>query len=103
MRDRLRVLVRGPIGEADVRAGQLASAEGERRAPLLPDRDPADGLALGLERALEREGSADDLGVERAREPAISRQRDDRDRLDRLPLLEERAAAPTTPPAPLRR
>ena len=89
MRDRLRVLVRGSIGEADVGAGQLAPAESERRASLLPHRDPADGLALGLERALEREGAADDLGVERAREPAISGQRDDRDRLDRLAPLEE--------------
>jgi hypothetical protein len=89
MRNRLRVLVRRSIGEADVRAGQLAPAEGERRAPLLPHRDPADRLAFGHEPALERERAADDLRVKRARESAIPREWDDRDRLDRLAPLEE--------------
>ena len=46
MRDRLRVRVRGLVGEPEVLAGELATAEGERRAALLAHRDPADGLPL---------------------------------------------------------
>ena len=92
VRDRLRVLVRGPVGEAHVRAGKLAAAEEERRAALLADGDPPHGLALRLQRALERERAPEDLRVERAREAAVAGQRHDRDRLDALALLEEREA-----------
>ena len=90
VRDRLRVLVRRLVGEAHVRAGELAAAEEERRAALLADGDPAHALPLRLERALERERAPQDLRVERAGEPAVAGQRHDRDRLHALPLLEER-------------
>ena len=92
VRDRLRVLVRGPVGEAHVRARELAATEEERRAALLADGDPPHLLAFRLQRALERERTPEDLRVEGAREAAVSGQRDDRDRLDALPLLEEREA-----------
>ena len=92
MRNRLRVLERRPVGESHIRARELAAAEEERRAALLADGDPAHLLALCLQRALERERTPEDLRVERARQAAVSGQRDDRDRLDALPLLEEREA-----------
>src|SRR6476659_1976069 len=92
VRDRLGIGVLGPVREAHERPRELPAAEEERRAPLLADRDPADLLALALERALESERAPHDLGVERAGEPAVPGERDDCDSLDRLALLEERQA-----------
>src|SRR5439155_16875772 len=70
----------------------LVAAEAERRAPLATDDEPAHLLPLRAQRALEREGAAEDLTVERAGEAAVAGERDDRDPA-RLPLLEQRQAA----------
>ena len=72
MGDRLRVRVCGPVGEADVLAGGLVAAEGERRAALFADGDELDLLAVAAELPLERERPADDLSVERAGEAAVA-------------------------------
>src|SRR5207237_5845238 len=57
---------------------------------LAPDGDPADLLAFTAELALEREHAPDHLGVEGARKAAVAGDRDDRDGVDLLPLLQER-------------
>src|SRR5215203_3596672 len=89
VRDRLRVAVRGAVGEADVLARRLVAAEGERRAALLPDCDELDVLPLAAQLPLERERAADDLGVEGAGEAAVAGERDDADGFLLLALRQE--------------
>ncbi len=88
VRDRLRVVVGGAVGEPRPRLVDLVAAEGERAASLPADGEPAHVLALGAETPLEHKCSAEDLGIERARQATVAGERDDRDGLH-LALLEQ--------------
>src|SRR5438046_648415 len=79
LRDRLRVRVRGLVGEAREFAAQLEAAEAERSDALPAHADPADLLALRAELALQRQGAPQDLRVEGPCEPAVTGQRRDCD------------------------
>src|SRR5439155_12646840 len=69
---RLSVLVGGPVGEACPRPVDLVAAEGERRAPLAADDEPAHLLPLRAETAVERERVSEHLRVEGAGEAAVT-------------------------------
>src|SRR5919198_468310 len=88
--DRLRVRVARLVGEADELAGEVEAPEAERTDAAAADADPAHLLALAAELPLQRERAAQDLRVERAREAAVARERDDGDVALLLALLEQR-------------
>ena len=93
VRDRLGVRVAGLIGEAGELAGELEAPEAQRADSAPPHAHPADLLALGAKLALQRDGPPKDLRVERAREPAVCRERNDRHGLLLVALLQQREPA----------
>ena len=93
MRERLRVVVRGPVAEAGPRLDDLVAAEAQGRDALPAGRQPAHALPLCPELPVEGEGVAKHLRVERAGETAVAGQRQDRDGPLLLVTLEERQPA----------
>ena len=91
MRDRLSVVIAGPVAESRPGLVDLVAPEAQRRGALLTRDEPAHGLTIVAQRPVEREGLPDDLGVERTREPAVAGQREDRNR-PLLSPLEQRQA-----------
>ena len=93
VRDRLGVRVTGLVGEPGELSGELEPPEAKRADSTPPDADPADLLALAAELALERQRAPEDLRVERTREAAVAGERNDRNGLLLLVLLQERQPA----------
>ena len=90
MRDRLRVGVRRLVGEAGPLAGDLVAPEAQRRRALAAGDEPDDLLAVRARLALQLERAPQHLAVERAREPAVAGDDDDRDALHLVAPLHQR-------------
>ncbi len=87
----------GLVGEAGEGVGDALAAEAQRRVAATADDVVGDVGPAALDLALQVRAGADDLGVERAREPAVAGDEDDPDPLDVLALLQELDAVAVLP------
>jgi hypothetical protein len=86
VRDGLRVVVLGAVAEARPRARDVVASKAKRRGALLAGDEPARLDPFAAELAFECERLAQDLRVESAGEPPVSREWDDRGLADLAPL-----------------